>query len=101
MRHLIYFCNRIQLHIFVPLRRSQQNRHTMDCHNNPIGVRVGLSYPGYSYAMPEGLAKNMARYVAHVTRYGSHYDVYEMTADDMGFIHTTEGRRNSLLPPYC
>lgn len=80
---------------------AQQNRHTMDCHNNPIGVRVGLSYPGYSYAMTEGMAKNMARYVAHVTKYGSYYDVYEMTANDMGFIHTTEGRRNSLFPPYC
>ena len=38
---------------------------------------------------------------AHIVKYGQYYDVYQMTADDLGFVHTNEGVRNSMFPPYC
>ena len=82
---------------------AQQNRHTMDCHNNAIGVEIGQRYidSNYAYSLGNNTALNIAKFTTHAVKYGSHYDIYEMTADDMGFIHTREGRGHSLFPPYC
>lgn len=81
----------------------QLNRHTMDCHNNSIGVSTGLAYSNnYHLSMPTNQDPlNLAKFATHVVKYGEYYDVYELTADDLGFVHTTEGVRNSLFPPYC
>ena len=82
---------------------AQLSRHGMDCHNNAIGVNIGLQYANnYHLSMPDNQEPlNLAKFATHVVKYGSYYDVYEMTANDLGFIHTTEGVRNSLFPPYC
>lgn len=82
---------------------AQQNRHTMDCHNNVIGAEIGQRYidSDYEYTLGDNTVQNIALFATHAVKYGSHYDIYELTADDMGFVHTTEGRRNSLFPPYC
>ena len=82
---------------------AQLNRHTMDCHNNTIGVNIGIQYANnYHLSMPANQDPlNLAKFATHVVKYGSYYDVYEMTANDLGFIHTTEGVRNTLFPPYC
>lgn len=82
---------------------AQLSRHTMDSHNNVIGVEAGIAYAtNFYYSMPsDQYATNIAKYATHIVKYGSYYDVYEMTANDLGFIHTTEGVRNSLFPPYC
>ncbi len=82
---------------------AQLSRHGMDCHNNAIGVNIGIQYANnYHLSMPDNQEPlNLAKFATHVVKYGSYYDVYEMTANDLGFIHTTEGVRNSLFPPYC
>lgn len=82
---------------------AQLSRHSMDCHNNAIGVNIGVQYANnYHLSMPANQDPlNLAKFATHVVKYGTYFDVYEMTANDLGFIHTTEGVRNSLFPPYC
>ena len=82
---------------------AQLTRHSMDCHNNAIGISVGVQYANnYHLSMPDNQEPlNLAKFATHVVKYGSYYDVYEMTANDLGLIHTTEGVRNTLFPPYC
>jgi hypothetical protein len=80
---------------------AQSIRSTMDNHNNSIGITLGLQYPGYSYSMSGPVSRDIAKFATHAVKYGSYFDIYEMTADDLGLVHTTRGYRNSLFPPYC